>query len=559
MTTFITFQMMIHLKPTNQIPVDVVSEYNKQSNEVTFDPYDYRYMIYITFGLTSLMDRCWEFTSIVYLTVLFPTTLLYSSLFGLFESLCSIMFATSISHTVDSHNKLNMLRYCIIAMDMSIAFGCCLLWYGIVYNTTTHILYVYICILIMGGAARIASAGIKLLLNKYYIVAMCQQSNKNNNNNNNDVGNTNNNSDISTTRLSSTNSVCRAIDLSASILAPMCVGLLDTFITPTYTIALLGCVTAISTILEVTLSGYVYNFIPALHTQNHTHIHTRHNSIQQQDRHVDRATVTALPSITQHDDISFQQDSHMHIQYHTQHYPNSIKSIASIIHTYMHSIKYSLHTYISHIMCVPSIAYCMTYLSVINFGAQLTAYLNLQHFDMTLLSLARGLGAIVGVVGSLCNPYIVKYYNVHKTALVSVVSQLVCITPVILSFYIHIQSTTVHNIILIVCIALSRFGLWNFDISINTLLQTHVQSHHIADVNSIQDILCNIMYIASFSIGIVYNQPDQFYISVTVSYVAVLTAATLYTVWYRRVKHNYTVLQQNNNNKNVSDNIEMSV
>ena len=109
----------------------------------------------------------------------------------------------------------------------------------------------------------------------------------------------------------------------------------------------------------------------------------------------------------------------------------------------------------------------------------LTAYLNSIGFSSLELALFRGIGAMVGIISTFLFPIFTKKYGVKTTSLMYCWEEAVCITLATLFFFMGDTSNGVdaNMYIFIIFIALSRCGLYGFEIGEVQLLQQGKNLH----------------------------------------------------------------------------------
>ena len=94
------------------------------------DVYSHRYALYSSYFFAAYGDRMWEFASVIYLMVLFPSTLLYASVFGLCELLAGILAGPYIGRAIDSPttSRLACIRLSIVGQNGAICAASLLLF-----------------------------------------------------------------------------------------------------------------------------------------------------------------------------------------------------------------------------------------------------------------------------------------------------------------------------------------------------------------------------------------------------------------------------------------------
>ncbi|KAB8242308.1 hypothetical protein BDV35DRAFT_384136 [Aspergillus flavus] len=103
--------------------------------------------------------------------------------------------------------------------------------------------------------------------------------------------------------------------------------------------------------------------------------------------------------------------------------------------------------------------------------------------------------------------------------------QFTCLAAAVAAFAFLDNSSQLVAVSLIVGVALSRVGLWGFDLSVQFLVQEGVDEHARARFSSTEMALQNIFELFSFATTIVFPLPEQFKYPVFISYGAIAMAA----------------------------------
>lgn len=175
-----------------------------------------------------------------------------------------------------------------------------------------------------------------------------------------------------------------------------------------------------------------------------------------------------------------------------------------------------------------SIAYVLLYLTVLSPGGVMTAYLEFQNMNEIVIALFTGFGALVGLAATFATPPLIERFSLRRVGLYALAAQLGVLIPCFIPFIwsglpVAILPTTV---------ALSRFGLWAFDLVEVQLMQTYVSDEKRGTISSVEYSLCNLLSVGSYALGIIVPDPKQFYILVIVSMVFVGLAFVIYASWF---------------------------
>ena len=84
-------------------------------------------------------------------------------------------------------------------------------------------------------------------------------------------------------------------------------------------------------------------------------------------------------------------------------------------------------------------------------------------------------------------------------------------------------------------IVISRLGLWSLDLAHTQVMQEWVEENKRGVVNGMQTATYQVFMVIIQALGMIFSQPSQFIVMVTLSMGAVGAAATCYTLWYFRL------------------------
>ena len=119
---------------------------------------------------------------------------------------------------------------------------------------------------------------------------------------------------------------------------------------------------------------------------------------------------------------------------------------------------------------------------------------------------------------------------------------------------------------LLLGMALSRFGLWLFDLSINQIIQENVAEEERGLVGGVQSSLNQIFQLAKFGLVIFLPRMPSYGFLAIISYVAVFIGFILFTIYtcillfnknYQQVPQMDPIFKATNENENNDVNIEL--
>jgi iron-regulated transporter 1 len=85
------------------------------------------YKLYLSHTLSTWNARTFEFSAVIFLASVFPSTLFYASSYALFRSLAAFLFSSKVGQLVDTRERLWVVRQSIVWQRISVACSCLIL------------------------------------------------------------------------------------------------------------------------------------------------------------------------------------------------------------------------------------------------------------------------------------------------------------------------------------------------------------------------------------------------------------------------------------------------
>ncbi|GAB5590738.1 hypothetical protein Unana1_05638 [Umbelopsis nana] len=185
-------------------------------------------------------------------------------------------------------------------------------------------------------------------------------------------------------------------------------------------------------------------------------------------------------------------------------------------------------------LILASLSYAMLYLTVLSMGGTMIAYLVAKHYSDPVISGIRAVCVVSGLAATFISPRLTRKLGLIRCGLWSIWSQVFCLLPVIMAFYINGGSGTVPTVLLFVGMALSRVGLWSFDLAETQIIQEGSPNEEAGLISGFQYSLCNIFDMLAYATTIIWSSPDSFYIPATISFTTVVLAAIVFTMYVKQ-------------------------
>ena len=165
----------------------------------------------------------------------------------------------------------------------------------------------------------------------------------------------------------------------------------------------------------------------------------------------------------------------------------------------------------------------------------MTSYLVLIGYSSGLLGIMKAVAGIMGVAGTYIMPLLAKRIGNIRTGLWSVWQLALTLALVVVALSNKLDYTAT-SILLFGGMAMSRLGLWMFDISENLILQEYTESIHITSITGWQYSLCNLFDLLQYVLTIAVSDPAKFIVPASISVGSIFGSAFVYAwfVWKDR-------------------------
>ncbi|KAJ6037050.1 hypothetical protein N7540_001329, partial [Penicillium herquei] len=429
------------------------------------------YRLYTSHMLSAWNSRMFEFGAVLFLASIFPGTLLYASIYALVRALSPILLSSWLGNRVDKSDRLVALRHSIVWQRVPVAASCmCFVAFSATKNEPA-ILVLFVAVIFLACIEKLAATANTVAVERDWAIVI---------------------SDSIKMPRQDLNASMRRIDLFCKLIAPVFISLVDSFSTKVAIWVVLGLNVA-SVLIEYIAIAQVYQAVPALK----------------------KATAAGR---TEEADETLQAHS------------NSSEGVLD----YLRGSLTSWKEYISSRVFLPSFALSLLYMTVLSFGATMVTYLLHSGFDSLQVSCMRIGSVAAEVSGTWIAPLIMNRIGPIRSGLWFLNWQFCCVAGAALTFALWDSNSQIVAGSLIVGVALSRIGLWGFDLSAQFLVQENVEEHARARFSSTEMALQNIFEMLSFASTIVWSSPEQFKYPVMISAGAVAMAAACFAAYVRK-------------------------
>ncbi|KAF8964558.1 polyketide synthase [Flammula alnicola] len=434
-------------------------------------------------------QRTAEFASYLFLIDLFPTTLLPSALYGFFSTLAGVLFGGNAGSLVDNPSRLKVIRVNILVAKLAVAsLYTFLLLLLIKYPNDSKsagqdisqgrhaVVWIFFTMIVLASCVmKLSDIAMSVAIERDWVTTIAG------------------NSDARLTRL---NLWLRRIDLGCKLLAPLFTGLLTSTVGNVTTVIVIAAIALGGLWFELLWINIVWKRFPIL-AITHQHHHEQHEL-----------------------EISSKF---------------SFKSLRNWTMTSYRDWKMFIHSPVFP----SSLSISLLYFTTLSFDGSMISWLKTNTYSDALISGMRGIAVCTGLVGTAIMPVLEKKIGLARAGSWSIWSEVLSLMPVLVSFYVGsrqgAKAPPWNQALLFSGMAVSRIGLWSFDLCQLKLLQRTLADHPRRNtLNGLQFALQNILDLLKYVMVIVLSQPSEFKYTAALSFGSVIAGACLYLVYLRR-------------------------
>ena len=186
----------------------------------------------------------------------------------------------------------------------------------------------------------------------------------------------------------------------------------------------------------------------------------------------------------------------------------------------------ALELYMEQSICWGGASLALLYMNALTFGnGIMTAYLLSQHVKLELVGILRSVASAIGLLGTFVYQFSASRLTLETTGMWSVALQFGCLLVCQASLYVGGMSGVA---LLVGGVCTSRVGLWVFDIAVTQMQQQEIPEHARGVIGGVQQALNAFFNLLSFSLGLVFPDPQDFVFFVVAGCVSVGLATLLF-------------------------------
>ncbi|KAF8602564.1 hypothetical protein BDV93DRAFT_494555 [Ceratobasidium sp. AG-I] len=450
-------------------------------------------------------DRSAEFAFPIYLIEIFVDTLLPASVYGFVTTAAGIFLSGAIGSQIDMRPRLPAIRTCIMTQKLfaSACYSLFLFLFSKFISLSSDARRLFlVAIIICGCGLKLATVGMNICVERDWVMTITagSQSNVNTPSTNPTPQSTQSSqAELVDRTLLRLNMILRRIDLICKLTAPLFVSLLTSTVGYKLSAVVLLGISVVTAAFEGVFVGVVYGKFPVLAAPRLR---------EDEGREPERANERARGWLNGGREWVEQQAK-------------------------------DWNEFARHPIFLSSISISLLYFNVLSFNSPFISYLKSQtDFSDPLIAGMRGLCVVTGLFGTFLMPWMEKRIGIIRTGSWAIWSEALSLVPTVLCLYVGVgerQRPKWNSALLFTGMAISRIGLWSFDLVQLTQLQKALAHHPRQNtLSALQYSLQNVFDLAHYGLTLGWNRPADFKYAAAVSMGAVFVAAALYVIGYAR-------------------------
>ncbi|KAK8464708.1 hypothetical protein PHAVU_010G062300 [Phaseolus vulgaris] len=451
--------------------------------------------LYIGHFLARWGTRMWEFSVALYMINIWPESLLYAAIYGASDSASIAVFGPIIGRWVDKLSCLKVLQLWLVTQNLSFVIAGASVVTLLIHSSLkfTHFsifMLLMLLINVCGGIGVLSTLAGTIMIEREWLLVISEGQPQE--------------------FLTRMNSVTRRIDLCCKLLAPVVTGFIVSFVSLKASAITLALWNTVSVWVEYWLFTSVYHGIPAL------------------DQSSQRRMARLLQCDQEMNTLTSEEDSLLPVTGCSSELAD--RKWNKKISEKISEIPYiaAWRVYLQQEVALPGLALASLFFTVLSFGTLMTATLEWKGIPTYVIGLGRGISAVIGIAATVAYPVLQSRISTIRTGLWSIWSQWTCLLPCIASIW--IQSGFLSSYILMGSVAISRLGLWMFDLSVLQHMQDLVTESDRLIVGGVQNSLQSLMELLVYVMGIIISDPRDFWKLAVISFEAVTLAAFLFCI-----------------------------
>lgn len=438
--------------------------------------------LYVSHFISTWNSRGFEFGAVLFLSRVYPGTLLPMSVYALCRALAAIVFSPTVGRYIDSGNRLTIVRISILGQRLAVAASCasflilllCERW---ISNIINYVLF--LSLIMLACIEKLCIIMNTIAIERDWVVVVAGETEG---------------------RLQEMNSQMRRIDLFCKLVSPLAIALLDGF-SSTIAIVSVLALNSTSVLAEYFLIAWVYR------------------------KTLNLSLSTRQPSRTSSD---ASRTSNTHV---------ASTSACFVLHKIFNSMLQQARIYSGSPAFLPSLSLSMLFLTVLSFSGQMITYLfaiEYPRLGSVHIGVLRTIATVLELSATFIAPALIKHLGAVRFGMWSLSWQCLCLSPGIATFWFNNSvSPTFTTYLFIASVILSRIGLWSFDLTAQLLIQNSTDASQRGSFSATESSLQNFFELCTFAMTIIWSKPEHFKYPATISLAGVYVAVACYARFVR--------------------------
>ncbi|KAF9901156.1 hypothetical protein BX616_002358 [Lobosporangium transversale] len=515
--------------------------------------------LYVVHALCTFDERMYEFASYFFIMEIFKNTLLPMSIYGFSTTVAGIILSTTVGSFVDTTPRLKAVQSFLLTQKLTtilsaLVFWALLTWFDpssdihipaikstktiVAISEPTLSLYqgysLFTFLVIASGVLKLSALGWSISIERDWIVSLCQSDSE---------------------MLTKINVFMKRIDLVCKLVSPLAFATLLTLLqNPGYCSLVIAAWCMCSFCLELVLVRRIWFNSPILRLPRSIRSHRNNNVRTRRDQKHKKAnsySSVVNPLFTteyNHDEVEPRRDLLSETESEiAQSSTRKIHPSPSLFRRGIHSFQ----DYAHHVVFLASLSYAIIYINLMSVSGTMIGYLKWRGLTASSIALLKGVCTCSELLGTILMPITSRYIGLIRSGAWSIWFEVVTLTPVLLSIYsdhLPIQA------MIFAGMALSRVGVWSFDLVITQIMQEYVESdaNNAGIINGWHYSMMSLFELIQFILTMVWSDPQQYFMPCTLSFVCVIVGAAVYSAYAMRMRGHLFHYHRNNLTAHIS-------
>ncbi|KAF8925330.1 hypothetical protein BGZ58_000906 [Dissophora ornata] len=474
---------------------------------------------------------------------IFKTTLLPMSIYGFSTTVVGILLSTTVGSIVDTTPRLPAVQSFLFTQKFTTVLGALGFWVLLTWfdpssgsiaapeTTTTSSggmsLYqgysAFAFLVLASGVLKLSALGWSISIERDWIVALCQSD-----------------SDI----LTKINVTMKRIDLVCKLISPLVFAAMLSKFNAGYCSLAMAVWCMFSFCMELVLVRRIWYGSPVLWQPRSLRRRGREDRGKDntKKRNVQRVLSESDPVVVGTGD---EEQDLLVVDSRNQHGSRTGKGRERSRRSPFWNGVTSFWQYAHHIVFLASLSNAIIYINMMSVSGTMIGYLQWRGFTASSIALLKGICTVSELFGTILMPVMTRYLGLVRAGAWSIWLEVFTLTPVLFSIY---SDRLPIQVVIFVGMALSRVGVWSFDLVITQIMQEYVGSDYDESSGSISHnnntgvingwhySMMNLFELGQFILTMIWSGPQTYFIPCTLSFICVIVGAIVYSAHVVRMR-----------------------